>query len=106
MKQRLQVPGSRPLADFLPRQFFELYRNDKKVAPLVRQLSWSHNLIMMGRCKLPEEREYFLRLTIRERWSKRELERQIDSGLFERAVLEAKTLTSVERNSSRRGWSV
>jgi predicted nuclease of restriction endonuclease-like (RecB) superfamily len=82
---------------FRMRQFFELYRNDKKVAPLVRQLSWSHNLIIMGRCKLPEEREYYLRLTIREHWSKRDLERQIDSGLFERAVLAKPKLSPVMR---------
>lgn len=54
-------------------QFFELYRTDKKVAPLVRQLSWSHHLIIMGRCKQLEEREFYLRLAIREHWSKREL---------------------------------
>ena len=40
-----------------------------------------------GQSKRPEEREFYLRLAIRERWSKRELERQFDVALFERAVL-------------------
>ncbi|MCI0490232.1 MAG: PDDEXK nuclease domain-containing protein [Blastocatellia bacterium] len=72
---------------FRMRQFYEIYRDDEKVSPLVRQLSWTHNLIIFSRCKLAEEREFYMRLAIRERWSKRELERQINMALFERAVL-------------------
>lgn len=72
---------------FRMRQFYETYRNDEKVSPLVRQLPWTHNLIILSRSKRPEEREFYLRLAIQERWSKRELERQINAALFERAVL-------------------
>jgi predicted nuclease of restriction endonuclease-like (RecB) superfamily len=60
---------------FLMRQFYETYQGDEKVVPLVRQLPWSHHLIILGQSKRPEEREFYLRLAIRERWSKRELER-------------------------------
>ena len=42
---------------FRMRQFYETYSGDQKVAPLVRQLSWSHNLIILGQSKHPEERE-------------------------------------------------
>ena len=42
---------------FRMRQFYDTYRHDRKVAPLVRQLPWSHNLIILGRCKRPGERE-------------------------------------------------
>jgi predicted nuclease of restriction endonuclease-like (RecB) superfamily len=69
------------------RQFYETYRGDKKVAPLVRQLPWSHNLIILGQSKRPEEREFYLRLAIQEGWTKRELERQVNSALFARVVL-------------------
>jgi len=30
---------------FRMRQFYETYRDDSKVAPLVRQLPWTHNLL-------------------------------------------------------------
>ncbi len=70
---------------FRMRQFYETYRDDKKVAPLVRQLPWSHNLIILGQSKRPEEREFYLR--IQEGWTKRELERQVNSALFARVVL-------------------
>ncbi len=72
---------------FRMRQFYGIYHLDKKVAPLVRQLPWTHNLLILSRNKRPEEREFCLRLCLRERWSKRELERQLAGALFERTVL-------------------
>jgi predicted nuclease of restriction endonuclease-like (RecB) superfamily len=72
---------------FRMKQFFEAYRGDEKVSPLVRQLPWTHHLIILGQSKSPEEREFYLRLALRERWSKRELERQLQAAAFERTVL-------------------
>lgn len=72
---------------FRMRQFYDLYRNDKKVSPLVRQLPWTQNIIILGQSKSPEEREFYLQLAVREKWSKRELERQFKAALFERTVL-------------------
>jgi predicted nuclease of restriction endonuclease-like (RecB) superfamily len=57
------------------------------VAALLRQLPWTHHRTILGQCKRPEEREFYLRLAIRERWSSRELERQLEGALFERTVL-------------------
>ncbi len=72
---------------FRMRQFHETYRHDRKVSPLVRQLPWTHNLLILMRCKRPEEREFYLRLCLREHWGKRELERQLNGALFERTLL-------------------
>jgi predicted nuclease of restriction endonuclease-like (RecB) superfamily len=72
---------------FRMRQFYETYQGDEKVAALPRQLSWTHNLIIMGQSKRPEEREFYLRLAIQEKWGSRELERQLKTALFERTVL-------------------
>jgi predicted nuclease of restriction endonuclease-like (RecB) superfamily len=72
---------------FRMRQFYETYRADKKVAALLRQLPWTHHLMIMGKSKREEEREFYLRLAIREKWGKRELERQINGALFERTIL-------------------
>jgi predicted nuclease of restriction endonuclease-like (RecB) superfamily len=82
-------PGLRgfTLRNFRMKQFYEAYREDSIVSPLVAQLPWSHHLIILGQSKRPEEREFYVRLAIRERWSKRELERQFKTALFERAVL-------------------
>jgi predicted nuclease of restriction endonuclease-like (RecB) superfamily len=79
------------------RQFFETYRNLPKLSPLVRELSWTHNLLIMSRCKRDEEREFYLRLCGRERWGKRQLERQLAGALFERAVLSPPKLAPAVR---------
>lgn len=72
---------------FRMRQFYETYRDDAIVSALLRQLPWTHNLTILSRSKYPEEREFYLKMAIKERWSSRELERQFDSALFERMVL-------------------
>ena len=84
------MPGQRGFTRrnlFRMRQFFEAYSDDEKVTPLVTQLPWTHNLIILTQSKRPEEREFYLRMAVQERWGKRELERQYRLGAFERAVL-------------------
>jgi predicted nuclease of restriction endonuclease-like (RecB) superfamily len=46
-----------------------------KLSTLLRELSWSHNLAIMSRSKRDEEREFYLRMAARERWSFRDLQR-------------------------------
>jgi predicted nuclease of restriction endonuclease-like (RecB) superfamily len=84
---------------FRMRKFYETYSNDEKVAPLVRQLPWTHNLIILNQSKHPEEREFYLRLAIQEKWSKRELERQFKAALFERSVLNPVKVTPLVTQS-------
>jgi predicted nuclease of restriction endonuclease-like (RecB) superfamily len=59
---------------FRMKRFYETYRENAIVTPLVSQLPWSHHLVILEQSKRPEEREFYLRVAIRERWSKRELE--------------------------------
>ncbi|MCX7098336.1 MAG: PDDEXK nuclease domain-containing protein [Methylococcales bacterium] len=79
------------------KQFFETYQDDGKLSPLVRELPWTHNTIIFSRCKSAEEREYYLNRCIKERYSKRELERQINASHFERAMLGNQKLSAVLR---------
>jgi hypothetical protein len=67
-----------------------MYRGDETVSPLVTQLPWTPNLLILSGTKRAEEREFYLRMALRERWSKRELERQLNGALFERVVLSPK----------------
>jgi predicted nuclease of restriction endonuclease-like (RecB) superfamily len=92
------------------KQFYEIYRNDKKLATVLReiedtsennalvvqnekvptllaQISWSHNIEIFSRCKIEEEREFYIKLSIKERLSFRELQRQINTSSFERVML-------------------
>jgi predicted nuclease of restriction endonuclease-like (RecB) superfamily len=72
---------------FRMKQFYETYHKDQIVSPLVRQLSWTHNLIIINQSKSKEERDFYLQRCIQEQWSKRELERQFKSALYERSLL-------------------
>ncbi len=69
------------------KQFYEVYCDDQIVSPLVTQLSWTNNLLIISSTKTREEREFYVKLAIKERYSKRELERQIQSSYYERAIL-------------------
>jgi predicted nuclease of restriction endonuclease-like (RecB) superfamily len=79
------------------KQFYETYQSDTKLSPLVRVLPWTHNTIIFSRCKSAEEREYYLRMCIKEHYSKRELERQISSSHFERTMIGNQKLSAVLR---------
>ena len=84
------MPGQRGFTRrnlFRMRQLFETYRSDARVTPLVTQLPWTHNLLILSQARRPEEREFYLRMAVQETWSSRELERQFRLGAFERAVL-------------------
>jgi predicted nuclease of restriction endonuclease-like (RecB) superfamily len=79
------------------RQFYEMYRGQPKLSTLLRELPWSHNLAIMSRSKRDEEREFYLRTATRERWSFRQLERQLNGALFERTVLAPPKLSAALR---------
>lgn len=69
------------------KQFYETYAGNEKVSLLVTQLSWTNHLLIMSASKNDEEREFYMRLAIKERYSKRQLERKMDSGYYERYML-------------------
>ena len=69
------------------RQFYETYVGNEKVSSLLTQLSWTNHLLIMSGSKSDEEREFYMRLAVKERYSSRQLERQIDSGYYERYML-------------------
>ncbi len=79
------------------KQFYETYIDNTKLSPLVRQISWTNNLIILSRTKSIEEKEFYLQQCISERYTKRELNRQIDSALYERTMLCDKKLSPIVR---------
>lgn len=81
------LKGFSPQNIWRMKQFYETYHENEKLSPLVREISWTSNLIIMSGCKIDEAREFYLRLCIANRYSKRELERQIGSMLFERTMI-------------------
>lgn len=68
-------------------KFYLTYRNKPILQTLSGELSWSNNILILDKTKIIEEKEFYLKMAIKERWSFRELRRQIDSAYFERFVL-------------------
>jgi len=69
------------------KQFYETYAENEKLSALLREISWTNNLIIMSRAKNEEAREFYLLLCSKNLYSSRELERQFDSALFERTMI-------------------
>jgi len=67
--------------------FFEAYVSSEKLAPLVREIAWSHNLAILERCKDLLEREFYLRMTRKFGWSKNVLIHQIDNQTYEKSLI-------------------
>ena len=85
-----QEPDSKGFSDknlWRMKQFYEIYSHLPKLSTLLRELSWSHNLIIFSRCKTEEEREFYLRLCKKENYTFRELERQINASYYERTIM-------------------
>lgn len=74
------------------KQFFETYRDDEFVSAVLTQISWTNHLAIMSKSKTAEERRFYINLCIKESYSSRELERQIDSGYYERYMLSKEKL--------------
>ena len=78
------------------KQFFETYKDNAIVSPLVTQISWSNHLLILSGAKTIEEKEFYINLCIKEKYSKRELERQIDSAYFQRYLISERRLEPVQ----------
>lgn len=79
------------------KQFYQTYKAFPKLSALLREISWTNNLIILSRTKSIEEQEFYLRLSSQEKFSSRELERQINSGVFERTIIGNTKVSSVMR---------
>lgn len=80
------------------KQFYETYKDLEELSALLREISWTNNLMIISKTKSIEEKEFYMKLAIKEKYSSRELERQIDSGYFERYILSNGNLPAVSES--------
>jgi len=69
------------------RQLYLEYSDNERLQPLVGEIAWAHNLVIMSKCKEPLEREFYIRMTRKFGWSKNVLIHQIDSQSYEKSLL-------------------
>jgi len=69
------------------RNFYLTYCNSEKLAPLVREISWSNNIAIMEKCKDDLQREFYIQMTKRFGWTKRILINFIEAKTYEKYIL-------------------
>lgn len=66
--------------------FYNAYKNNEKALELAIKTSWSNNILILGNTKTEDERLFYLSLAVKEKYTKRELDRQIDSNYYGRYI--------------------
>lgn len=69
------------------KNFYETYSRSEKLAPLVREIGWSHNVLIFEKCKEDLEREFYIRMTCKFGWSKNILAVQIENQTYQKTLL-------------------
>jgi predicted nuclease of restriction endonuclease-like (RecB) superfamily len=69
------------------RQFYLEYNGHERLQPMVGEIAWAHNLVIMSKCKDHLEREFYIRMTRKFGWSKNILIHQIDNQSYEKSLL-------------------
>jgi len=86
-RKHQNIKGFLPQNIWRMKQFYETYEGNEKLSALPREISWTNNVLIMSNTKTDEAREFYLMQTIKNKYSSRELERQLDSMLFERTMI-------------------
>lgn len=69
------------------RLFYETYATNEKLAPMVREIGWTHNIVILEKCKDGLEREFYIRMTRKFGWTKNVLIHQIENQTYEKTLL-------------------
>lgn len=69
------------------RQFYLTYAGNEKLSPLVREISWTKNVVIFMQCKDTLEREFYIRMTKKFGWTKNVLIHQIENQSYEKTLL-------------------
>jgi predicted nuclease of restriction endonuclease-like (RecB) superfamily len=68
------------------RKFYQHFKDNQKLAPLVQEISWTKIIVIMESCKDDLEREFYIRMTRKFGWTKNVLIHQIDNKTYEKTM--------------------
>lgn len=77
------------------RDFYLSYERNTKLQAMTAEISWTHNVVILEKCKDPLEREFYIRMSKRHGWTYRVLMNQISNKTYEKTVV---TQTNFEKN--------
>ena len=86
---QVEFPGTRGYSKdnlWRMRKFYLQYKDNKKLAPLVQEISWAHNIVIMESCGNELEKEFYIRMAKRMGWTKNVLIHQIENCTYEKTI--------------------
>jgi predicted nuclease of restriction endonuclease-like (RecB) superfamily len=87
------------------RDFYLAYHSKEKLTPLVAEISWTHNIVILEKCKNDLQREFYMRMTRKFGWTKNVLIHQIENRTYEKVLLNQtnfdQTLSAEIRNQAK-----
>jgi predicted nuclease of restriction endonuclease-like (RecB) superfamily len=87
------------------RSFYVAYKENEKLQPMVAEIGWTHNLVILEKCKDDLEREFYIRMTRKFGWTKNVLIHQIENQTYEKTLLNQtnfqQTITEEIRNQAK-----
>jgi predicted nuclease of restriction endonuclease-like (RecB) superfamily len=87
------------------RQFYLEYYQAEILQPLVGEISWTKNVVIMSKCKDELQREFYIRTTRKYGWTKAVLIHQIENNSYEKYLLNQtsfdQTLPEALRNQAK-----
>lgn len=81
------MTGFSPRNIWRMRDFYLTYRDNEKLTPLVAEIGWTHNLLILEKCKDDLEREFYIRMTRKNGWTKNVLIHQIENQTYEKTLI-------------------
>jgi predicted nuclease of restriction endonuclease-like (RecB) superfamily len=69
------------------RSFYVTYSQNEKLQPLVAEIGWTHNIVILEKCKDDLEREFYMKMTRKFGWTKNVLIHQIENQTYEKTLL-------------------
>ncbi len=103
-----EFPGIRGFSArnlWLMQDLYKNYCGKAKLQPMVAEIGWTHNVVIMQSCKDPLQREFYIRMTRKFGWTKNVLIHQIENQTYEKTMLNQtsfpKTLPQNIRNQAK-----
>ena len=81
------IQGFSPRNIWYMRDFYSTYSGKPKLQPLVAEISWTKNLVIMGSFKDDLEREFYIRMTKKFGWTKNVLIHHIENRSYEKTLI-------------------
>lgn len=87
------------------KQLYQTYNENEKLSPMVREIGWTHNVVILMSCKDDAAREFYISMTKKFGWTKNVLIHQIENQSYEKTILNQtsfdKTVPAKVRNQAK-----